>query len=381
MKQMHSVLRVAMIIQEYHPVLGGAQRQLAALAPLLRAQQVDLHILTRRYSGLPAFEYIEGVPVHRLPIPGPKPLAALAFTVAALPLLRRLKPDVIHAHELLSPTTTAIAARRLFAVPIVAKVLRGGSLGDLAKLKSKTFGQRRIDLSRRWVDMFITISEEIERELAEVGVPPDRRLFIPNGVDIERFVPLSAREKTSLRGVLGLPEKSLVAIFTGRLEAEKRVDQLITIWPSVRAAHPEARLLVLGRGKEEAGLRRMAGPGVSFPGQVEDVVPFLQAADIFVLPSATEGLSNALLEAMACGLAVISTDVGGAPDVIRHRTSGWLVSPDDPAELLSAVLHLLEAPELRNNLGSNGRQRIARDYALPVTARRLRELYCQLVCK
>jgi glycosyltransferase involved in cell wall biosynthesis len=101
-------IRVAMIIQSYHPRVGGAERQLAALAPLLQAQGVDVHILTRRYAGLKSFEVIDGIPVHRLPIPGSRPVASLSFSLSAQPLLYRLKPNLVHAHELLSPTTTAV---------------------------------------------------------------------------------------------------------------------------------------------------------------------------------------------------------------------------------------------------------------------------------
>jgi glycosyltransferase involved in cell wall biosynthesis len=374
-----NTIRAAMIIQEYHPVLGGAQRQLAALAPLLRDRHIDLHILTRRYSGLTAYELIEGTPVHRLPVPGPKAVAAISFTLAALLLLRRLKPDVIHAHELLSPTTAAIAAKRMLNIPVAAKVLRGGSLGDLAKLKRKPFGRQRINSSRRWVDMFITISREIDRELAEVGVPVGHRVFIPNGVDPVWFAPLTIVEKRARRVSLGLPDEVPITIFSGRLEMEKRIDQLISIWPAVRAIHTEARLLILGTGNEEAKLKQIAGPGVDFLGQVNDVAPYLQTADLFILPSVTEGLSNALLEALATGLPVIATTVGGAPDVVEHGISGWLVPPDVPAELQAAVLELLSDPDRRHDLGLKGRQRVAQNYTLPETARRLRMLYCQLV--
>jgi glycosyltransferase involved in cell wall biosynthesis len=368
-----------MIIQGYHPVIGGAERQLAALAPLLQARQVEVHILTRRYAGLASFEMINGVPVHRLPIPGPKPVAALVFTLAALPLLYKLKPNLIHAHELLSPTTTAIAAKRMLNIPVAVKLLRGGCMGDLAKLKQKPLGGQRIASSRRWVDAFIAISREIDSELEQIGIPAERRSFIPNGVDIERFKPLSPVEKLVWRAELGLPHGP-IAIFTGRLEAEKRIDQLISVWPAVRTVHPEALLLLLGAGGEEVKLKQAAGAGVKFLGQVNNTAPYMRAADLFVLPSATEGLSNALLEALAAGLPAIATAVGGTPDVIEHGATGWLVSPDTPAELQEAILTLLADPEGRARLGRNGRERVTQNYALPVTATRLRKLYDQLSC-
>ncbi len=370
--------QVAMIIQNYHPLVGGAERQLAALAPLLRARGVDIHVLTRRYSGLTPFEIIEDVPVHRLPIMGPKAIASLMFTLAALPLLRQLQPHLIHAHGLLSPTTTAVTAKRILGTPVVSKSLRGGILGDLDRLKRKPFGNRRITTFRQRVDAFITISHEIKAELIAVDILPERCFFIPNGVDLDRFSPPSPAHKQALRASLGLTDGP-IAIYTGRLEVEKRIDQLISIWPAVRAAHPEALLLILGTGAEEATLRQTAGAGVQFLGRIEDVVPYLQAADLFVLPSATEGLPNALLEALATGLPAIATAVGGTPDVINHQDTGWLISPDTPSALQEAMLTLLGDVTYRSKLGCQGREQVAKEYALPATAERLRVLYDKLI--
>lgn len=375
---MRGPLRVAMIIQGYHPPVGGAERQLAALAPLLQARGVEVHVLTRRYPGLLPFEIVRGVPVHRLPIPGPKAVASLTFTLAALPLLGRLRPDIIHAHELLSPATTAALGKALLNVPVIVKVLRGGRMGDITKIKNRPGATLRLALLRHSVDAFIAISREIDAELAEIGIPPERRPFIPNGVDTERFAPPGPETRHTRRAALGLPDGP-VALFAGRLVAEKRVDHLLDLWPGVRAVHPEALLLVLGTGEEEARLRRAAGAGVRFAGEVADVAPYLQAADLFLLPSASEGLSNALLEAMAAGLPAVATAVGGAPDLITHGENGWLVPPSDPEALRSAILALLGDPDRRARLGRRARERVECQYALPVVAGRLRALYDRLL--
>jgi glycosyltransferase involved in cell wall biosynthesis len=195
---------------------------------------------------------------------------------------------------------------------------------------------------------------------------------------VERFRPLPSAKKQAWRAALGLPTGPLI-IYTGRLETEKRIDQLIGIWPAVRACHPEAVLLILGTGAEESRLKQMAGAGILFLGHVENVAGYLQASDIFVLPSATEGLSNALLEALAAGLPVIATAVGGAPEAVAHLQHGWLIPPDTPAALQEAVLALLNNAACRDSLGYRGRQRAVEHYALPTTANRLRDLYERLI--
>ncbi|MDD2921799.1 MAG: glycosyltransferase family 4 protein [Anaerolineales bacterium] len=371
-------LRVAMLIQAYYPRLGGAERQLASLAPLLKERNIEICILTRRYDAtLPAFEIIGETPVYRLPVPGPKPLAALSFSFSALPMLRRFNPHVIHAHELLSPATTAVMAKRIFGTPIVAKVLRGGELGDLAKLKNRAFGARRIASLKRGIDSFIVISSEIDRELSEIGVPPERRIFIPNGVDLNRFAPLPAERKAALRQSLRLPDGLIVA-FTGRLDPEKRVHHLIEMWRSVLERRPDATLLILGAGTEEQNLKQKAGANVRFEGNVKDVAPYLCASDIFVLPSATEGLSNSLLEAMASGLPSIATSVGGATDIIEDGANGILIQPDDAQELRAALFSLLSDADARARLGAKGRETIAQKYSLTAVADKLSALYRRL---
>jgi glycosyltransferase involved in cell wall biosynthesis len=376
---MKPIIRVAMMIQGYAPRIGGAERQLAALAPLLREQSVEVSVLTRRYAGLAPFERVEGVPVYRLPIPGPYQLGSLVFTLAALPLLARLRPHIVHAHELLSPTTTALAAKRVLGCPVVAKVLRGGVDGDLAKLRRNRLSARRVAIIRDRVDAFVAISREIDGELAALGVPQERRAFIPNGVDLDRFAPAAPCERQALRAQLGLPDVP-IAVFSGRLAPEKRIDLLLATWPEVRAAHPDALLLLVGEGPEQERYARAAGcMGARFAGAVADVAPYLRAADLFVLPSATEGLSNALLEALAAGLPAVATSVGGTPDILANGESGLLVPAGDPPALLRALLALLGDGALRERFGKSGRARVSGAYALPATALRLRALYDQLI--
>lgn len=420
-------LRVAMIINGYHPRVGGAERQVGAIAPLLQKQGVKVHILTRRYYGFAPFERVDGVPVHRLPIPRPKPLASLFFTLSGLVLLRKLRPDVIHAHDMYACTTTAVAMKRLANIPVVVTAHGGGAEGDIERLKRKTMGGWRINSFRQEVDAFTTISKEIDEGLHHIGVAAEKRIAIPNGVDTTRFAPLkenysllnayritepqpilspvaasasaklnvhhtanghASSDKTpsniakrALRALHNLPEEGLITIFTGRLVPGKRVDQLLAVWPTVRSDQPNAHLLILGTGPEEKALKEAAGEGIHFTGNVDDVAPYLKAADLFVLPSAAEGLSVALLEAMATGLPAISTTVGGAPDLINHGQNGWLIPPDNLPALQTSLIELLGNSAQRAKIGRQARESVVRDYSLPAVAGQLHELYRRLAGK
>ncbi len=374
---MNHPIRVVMLINDYLPYIGGAERVLDNVCPYLRTEGIEPLIVTRRYAGLKRFEEIHGVPVYRLPIPGPKAVASLAFTLAALPLLHHLNPDVYHAHHLFSPTTTAVLARRIFHRPAVATPHSGGKFSEVRRVQKTFLGRSRLALFRREVDLFFSISSEIDNELAQLGVPAHRRAFVPNGIDPNRFVPLAPTQKPALRARLGLAEGPIV-LFSGRLAPEKRIDQLIQIWPAVRGVHPNAVLLILGTGPEEDVLKQMAREtttGIHFAGRVEDVVPYLQAADVFVLPSIAEGLSIAVLEALAVGLAVVVSHVGGNIDVITHGVHGVLVPPEDWATLTEALVGLLGDAEERERLGRQGRVRVEESYTLAVMARRSRESY------
>jgi glycosyltransferase involved in cell wall biosynthesis len=200
-------------------------------------------------------------------------------------------------------------------------------------------------------------------------------------VDTETFAPLADSQRKLLRAQLLLPYDGPLVVYLGRLTFEKRVDHLIRTWPGIRSKFPRAQLLIIGTGPEESRLRAQSKsiPGVKFTGQVNDVLSYLQAADLFVLPSATEGLSNSLLEALSTGLPVLATAVGGTPDVIAHGENGYLVPPDDLPALRTGLTDLLGDPVLCSRLGTQARQRIQKDLSLDSIAIRLAALYHSLL--
>lgn len=377
-------MRVVMLITSYHPIVGGAERQLAQLAALMRADGVDVHVVTRIHRGLAPEETIDGVPVHRVGAArAPRAVAAAAFLAGAVRRAIALRPDVLHCHSLWTPALAGMLAKRFTRAPLLAKPMRGG---EAAKLAGTPLGRRRIAALARGVDRFVVISREIEAELEGFGVPAARRAFIPNGVDLSRFGPVDAAGKAALRASLGLPQDAVLVVFAGRLSAQKRLPLLLDAWAELagdRAASASpALLLVAGADRSSADdapgdvtPERLRAPGVRALGHVADMPSLLRAADIFVLPSASEGLSNALLEACASGLAVVASRTGGTTDVIETGRDGLLFDIDDRSGLVQALRALCADAALRARLGEAARGRAVGAYDIRATAASLVGLY------
>ena len=372
-----SGLRIAMIIQSYLPRLGGAEKQLATVCRKLRQRGLEPTIITRRYPGMRAFEVIDQTPVYRVPTPQPKSLAAFCYILFGLRKIKQIQPQVVHAHELLSPTDMAVLGKKLWRIPVAVKVLRGGKLGDLYKLNHRASGRARIRRMKNYVDVFLAISREISEELMQEGIAAQRCRFIPNGVDVDVYKPLPEKERVQLRQLMQLPE-GFLCMYSGRLAPEKGLLTLLEAWQIFLKSNSKANLLILGSGEMEAELRSKAGKNVTFVGHVADPKPFLQACDAFILPSATEGLSNAMLEAMACGLAVVATRVGAAPELIKDQVSGLLVNPGNVAEITEALGLLASHPADCKRFGQKSSQKVAQDYSLDNTVERLIALYGEL---
>ncbi|WP_226627922.1 glycosyltransferase family 4 protein [Alloyangia pacifica] len=379
-------LRICMIISSYHPIVGGAEKQVAQLAGLMTGQGHEVYILTRRYPGLPAAETIDGVKVRRIAMR--KPVKGMGFILGAARMVRKLEPDVIHCHSLFSPALAGALGKRWTGAPLLAKPMCGGEATSIAK---KPLGRQRLSYLAQAVDRFPMVSREIESELAGLGVPSEKLRFIPNGVDGARFCPPKSQvEKDELRLSFGLPSGPIF-LFAGRLAAQKRLPLLLEAWSDVRARMPQATLAIAGANRssgsgyqatfgegDELPTALLEQPGVRMLGHVADMPNLLRAVDVFVLPSAREGLSNALLEACASGLACITARTGGAVDFMSDGENGLLFDVDDRQALAVALERFAADAELRAQLGAAALRTVAESYDIRQTARALLGQYVEL---
>lgn len=343
--------RVIISISSFFPIVGGAERQAQNLARILKARGIDVRIVTRAHPDAPAREIIDGVEVTRLPGAGPKPLKLACLLLASVFYFwrRRGTYDVVHIFQLDSHAFFAALLKPLMGgARLMVKMANLGPWGEMHRLRGLT-GNWRKALFRRRIDLFTGTCTDVVGELAADGFAPEKVKIIPTGVDTEAFRPPTAEEKLAHRRELDLPADAPVAIFTGRLTAQKGVDTLLRAWQLVERRCPSAQLLVLGEGAEGERLRVMPAElglkRVRFCGLQRAVRSYLQAADLFVFPSRADGLSNSFLEAMACGLPAVATSYGGARDIIRPGVNGCLVDIDAVGEMAEGIINCLTRPD------------------------------------
>jgi glycosyltransferase involved in cell wall biosynthesis len=205
------------------------------------------------------------------------------------------------------------------------------------------------------------VSEELRGYMRASGLPRGRLGVIHNGIDPGPSPEAAGR--AAARARLGLWSDAFIVGTVARLDPVKDLETLLRGFATARASHPDARLVVVGDGTERAALERIAaslglGGSVLFLGERHDVREILPAFDVFVNTSVTEGVSITILEAMAAGLPVVATAVGGTPEVIVDGQQGILVPARSPEKIGQAILELARNPALRQRLGTAGRRRV-----------------------
>ena len=287
--------------------------------------------------------------------------------------------DLIHVHGLGLETFAAMAAARRVGKPIVVKPSTAGpgtKLGLYSRIGSPA---RRL---WRGVDAWVSISALIREDLVKMGVEPRRIADIPNGVDTEEFRPLDAEGRRSVRARQRLDADDLVISTVARLSPHKRVDAVIRAFGELQPECPQLRLQIIGTGQMRHELESLAAqvPGrerIKFcdKARPDQIARKMQASDAFALVSRWEGLSNALLEAMACGVPPVVTDVSGMTDVVRDGESGFVVPVDDEPAITEALGRLLGDAGLRDQMGKTAAGVVRERFSLDTTVDGLLELY------
>ena len=292
-------------------------------------------------------------------------------------LFRRERPHIVHTHAWGTLLEGLIAAR-LARVPIVVH----GEHGTLQLHPRQRLCQR---LAWSRVDRLLSVSSRLaERMARDVKFPLSSIQTIRNGVDLARFAGLP--DRAAARRALGLPADSIVVGAVGRLVPVKDHAGLLEAIAVLGRTGLRPLVVIAGDGPLRGELDdRATALGISnqvrLLGHRQDIETVLAAFDVFTLPSRSEGLSNTILEAMAAGLPVVATQVGGADEMVEDEKTGVLIPPSSPQALAAALRRMLSDPARRETMGRAGRARVEREFALARTLRAYEELYIELARK
>jgi glycosyltransferase involved in cell wall biosynthesis len=392
-------LRLYVIAPSFPPDVGGQEIHLQELSESLIAAGVDVRVIAAAQE-LPPPGYIDALPVLRVPTYGniqgggwrSVPWVGLLLGRVLWRLLRDMrKYDAVLVSGFnilpLAPVFSALLTRKPCVVrpesPLELKQAVGerslASMGIGANSLLISLLSRLRKAAAARVDRYIAISGEIRARLVAEGIDPVKIVEIPNGINTEKFVPVPAERRAQLRVDLKLPRDARLLVYTGRLAVSKGVMMLMDVWGELAPLYPDAHLLLVGSGAgsaddcESAAREFVRSHGldarVTFAGSVPNVSEYLQAADIFVFPSHSEGFGLSILEAMSVGLPMVCTRVGVAAGLESEAGIRVLVAPMVRGEFHDALNGMLADSRPAAEVSSRVREVVMGHYSMSIVAR------------
>ncbi len=363
-------MKILIINYEFPPLGGGAGNASYHLAKSLARLGYDVAVLTSGFRGLSPKERLDGFIVQRVPVMRrhqdhcslPEMLTFILSGCAHAPrVVREFKPDVAFAFMTIPSGPVALWLKKVKRLPYLV-LLRGGDVPGFLPEQLATYHKLTRPLIHRiWRESLkpVANSEGLKR-LAQQSAPQMDIATIPNGIDTEKYHP-------SLNGA-ARPRVRL--IFVGRLSVQKDLPTLIAAMSQVVQQTPDVELHIVGDGPERERLEQQVNQHhltshVTFRGWVgkEDIVECYQHADVFVLPSRYEGMPNVVLEAMACGLPIVATNIAGSNELVEEGVNGFLIPVSDSDALSARLTALVRNETLRQRMGAASlRSARARDW-------------------
>ena len=383
---MNPGLRILIVSQQFRPIVGGYERAAERLAAELGREGHDVTVIAeRREKSWPRTESAQGYKLHRLWCiyrPGWHMLSSL-FSFARFLIAHGHQYQVFHIQQYGKHAALTVAIGRALSRVVVLRTTSTRADGISQVLDGGSPLVRLVAALHRKVDACIATTSWGLEEVIRFGIPADRAVLIPNGVDTSEFAPAGRLEAASGKRRLGI-SGALMVLSCGRLEDAKNPLGLVDAWRHVQEVAPQAVLVLVGDGSlRKAVEERIRVLGLSavvvMAGEQSTVLPWYQAADIFVLPSRHEGLSNALLEAMSCGLPVVSTMVSGSADIFAECDVGELVEVGSDTAIADGIKRLLADPERRAACGARARRYAEAKFSIESVARQTATLYQRLL--
>jgi sugar transferase (PEP-CTERM/EpsH1 system associated) len=286
-------------------------------------------------------------------------------------LLKERDIHLMHSHEFATNVYASLLAK-ITGIPAVTTVHGKNYYGEKWRRRAAyRYAARHSTM--------VAVSHDMKRFLVErISIPPDKLRVIHNGIDLGRYAEQQADR--AIRKKLGIRDGQPVIGTIGNLFAVKGQVHLLRACRDVARVFPDLVLLIAGEGDQRGMLEKEASDigmadRVKFLGFRDDVPSLLQAMDVFVLPSLSEGLPLSVLEALSLKKPVVASDVGGIPEIIENGVTGYLVPPENPEALAEKITLLLQNPERAAVIGQAGRRRVEEDFSLPRMIREHQSLY------
>lgn len=352
---------------------GGMENGVVNITRALDPAEFEVHFCCLERPGA----FVERLPhpenVHVL---GKKPGFSVKTVLDLAKLIAKLKPHVIHSHNLGPLIYSGISS----AFGTLCPVLQGEhSLLTPDECSPRRLRQRRI--LYRGCRKVHTVSKELRDQLLQLGFPPAKVEVIVNGVDTTRFIPADKQTARKQINLGQLDAKAFVIGMVGRFGAFKRHSLLIDAFNEVAAERPDLHLLLVGDGGPESARVRDQGQKspvsnrIHFAGFQQDVRPYYQAMDLLVVPSVNEGLSNAILEGMACSLPVLANQVCGNAEVIHHKQDGLVADLDTAKKLAEELKNVLAVPSDLAKMGQMARENVVSRFSIKRMVEQYETLY------
>jgi glycosyltransferase involved in cell wall biosynthesis len=347
-------MKIVILVHRFPPKwLAGTEIATYNIAKFLALRGHEVHVLTSLDKGLAKRSKDEGFWVHRISFCKIGHLGLVMFWLKLLFFIRDIQPDVVHAQSI-GMGIPAFLAKVFLHKPYVVWGQGSDVYGSWLFIKPIS------KLVMRNADGLIALTDDMSKEMHKLCNKPIKT--IPNGIDLDNYEILS---RDNARITLNIPLGESILCFVGTLRPVKGVKYLIEAMCLVAKNNSSIKLILVGDGPERMEIMKLTEElnlkdVIIFVGRISNVKisAYLSASDIFILPSLSEGFPMAILEAMACGLPIVTTRVRGLPEIVMEGVNGFIVDPKNPDQLASRIKFLIQDSILREEMSRNNKEMI-----------------------
>lgn len=336
----------------------------------------EVHVITQHNSGIPYEEDIDGIKIHRFRWLEPKTFRALvhfkgfkdnlrlltyifSLFINLIKIIRKYDIEIIHAHSTIPTGLLGVIVSKIMRIPIV--ITAHGM--DINNFENKILFKQLLSFSLRHCNKAIAVSADLAKKMNRIGAEEHKIVILRNTVNTKLFKPIKNQK---IRNTYGIEKEDVLILFVGYLDTFKGIFDTIDAFYKIINKKPNVKLIMVGTGPEENTLKKRVSKlglekAVIFTGKLPptNLPEYYQAADIFVLPSYTEGLPLSILEAMSCGLPIITTNVGGIPEVVENGKNGFIIDPGDADKLKEKLEKITVDENLRDKFSEESTKIIA----------------------